>query len=226
LDSRPRGNDDATASEPLVNRTPDDIERKAERTIGTADEFWREPPNPLADVAQVTPPPVIEHEDAPTTESLVNRALDDLERKVLLTIGTVAGFWREQIHLLAVLAGVMVVVALCLIEFLRRRPVRISSGVKFIDLKSKTPAELVSFAEENGVENASTMPMQELQFAILKQLRAPNQVAADPSAAVAAGPIAPSRLAHVFLLVAFALTVGWLYVLGAGASKLVLWLFF
>jgi transcription termination factor Rho len=34
------------------------------------------------------------------------------------------------------------------------------------DLKSKTPAELVSFAEENGVENASTMRKQELLFAI------------------------------------------------------------
>jgi hypothetical protein len=38
------------------------------------------------------------------------------------------------------------------------------------DLKSKTPAELVSFAEESGVENASTMRKQELMFAILKQL--------------------------------------------------------
>src|SRR5439155_21572 len=34
----------------------------------------------------------------------------------------------------------------------------------------KTPAELVSLAEENGVENASTMRKQELMFAILKQL--------------------------------------------------------
>jgi hypothetical protein len=33
-----------------------------------------------------------------------------------------------------------------------------------------TPAELVAFAEENGVENASTMREQELMFAILKQL--------------------------------------------------------
>ena len=32
------------------------------------------------------------------------------------------------------------------------------------------PAELVSFAEEKGVENASTMRKQELMFAILKQL--------------------------------------------------------
>ncbi|OKO67054.1 hypothetical protein AC628_40425, partial [Bradyrhizobium sp. NAS96.2] len=32
--------------------------------------------------------------------------------------------------------------------------------IKLQDLKSKTPAELVSFAEENGVENASTMRKQ------------------------------------------------------------------
>ena len=44
--------------------------------------------------------------------------------------------------------------------------------IKLQDLKSKTPAELVSFAEENGVENASTMRKQELMFAILKQLAA------------------------------------------------------
>src|SRR5512133_4159535 len=44
--------------------------------------------------------------------------------------------------------------------------------MKLQDLKSKTPAELVSFAEENGVENASTMRKQELLFAILKQLAA------------------------------------------------------
>ncbi|UPK35808.1 transcription termination factor Rho [Bradyrhizobium sp. 186] len=42
--------------------------------------------------------------------------------------------------------------------------------IKLQDLKSNTPAELVSFAEENGVENASTMRKQELLFAILKQL--------------------------------------------------------
>src|SRR5437899_2597846 len=42
--------------------------------------------------------------------------------------------------------------------------------MKLQDLKSKTPAELFSFAEENGVENASTMRKQELMFAILKQL--------------------------------------------------------
>jgi transcription termination factor Rho len=42
--------------------------------------------------------------------------------------------------------------------------------MKLQDLKAKTPAELVSFAEELGVENASTMRKQELMFASLKQL--------------------------------------------------------
>ena len=42
--------------------------------------------------------------------------------------------------------------------------------IKLQDLKAKTPAEMVSFAEESGVENASTMRKQELMFAILKQL--------------------------------------------------------
>jgi transcription termination factor Rho len=42
--------------------------------------------------------------------------------------------------------------------------------VKLQDLKSKTPIELLSFAEEHEVENASVMRKQELMFAILKQL--------------------------------------------------------
>lgn len=42
--------------------------------------------------------------------------------------------------------------------------------MKLEDLKEKSPAELVSFAEEHGVENASTMRKQELMFATLKQL--------------------------------------------------------
>src|SRR2546421_11368210 len=56
---------------------------------------------------------------------------------------------------------------------LRRRP---SSGLtrmremKLQDLKVKSAAELVSFAEELEVENASTMRKQELMFGILKQL--------------------------------------------------------
>ena len=42
--------------------------------------------------------------------------------------------------------------------------------MKLEDLKRKSPAELVTFAEETGVENASTMRKQELMFATLKQL--------------------------------------------------------
>ena len=41
---------------------------------------------------------------------------------------------------------------------------------KLEDLKCKSPTELLSFAEEVGVENASTMRKQELMFATLKQL--------------------------------------------------------
>jgi transcription termination factor Rho len=44
--------------------------------------------------------------------------------------------------------------------------------MKLQDLKIKTPTELLSFAEEVGVENASAMRKQELMFAILKQLAA------------------------------------------------------
>jgi len=44
--------------------------------------------------------------------------------------------------------------------------------MKLEELKVKTPAELLSFAEESGVENASTMRKQELMFATLKQLAA------------------------------------------------------
>jgi transcription termination factor Rho len=46
------------------------------------------------------------------------------------------------------------------------------SEVKLEDLKRKTPTELLSFAEEVGVENASTLRKQELMFATLKQLAA------------------------------------------------------
>ena len=44
--------------------------------------------------------------------------------------------------------------------------------IKLQDLKDKTPAELVAFAEENEVESASTLRKQELLFAILKRLAA------------------------------------------------------
>ncbi|MGA7115674.1 MAG: transcription termination factor Rho [Hyphomicrobium sp.] len=43
---------------------------------------------------------------------------------------------------------------------------------KLEDLKRKSPTELLSFAEEVGVENASTLRKQELMFATLKQLAA------------------------------------------------------
>ncbi|MBV8835119.1 MAG: transcription termination factor Rho, partial [Alphaproteobacteria bacterium] len=44
--------------------------------------------------------------------------------------------------------------------------------MKLQDLKSKSPTELLAFAEEHQVENASTMRKQEQMFAILKQLAA------------------------------------------------------
>jgi transcription termination factor Rho len=42
--------------------------------------------------------------------------------------------------------------------------------IKLKDLKKKSPTELLAFAEEHEVENASIMRKQELMFAILKQL--------------------------------------------------------
>jgi transcription termination factor Rho len=47
--------------------------------------------------------------------------------------------------------------------------------IKLQDLKAKSPTEMLAFAEELQVENASTMRKQELMFAILKQL-ATNEV--------------------------------------------------
>ena len=44
--------------------------------------------------------------------------------------------------------------------------------MKLSELKAKSPAELLVFAEEYEVENASTMRKQELMFAILKELAA------------------------------------------------------
>ncbi|MFY8156406.1 MAG: transcription termination factor Rho, partial [Rhabdaerophilum sp.] len=44
--------------------------------------------------------------------------------------------------------------------------------IKLQDLKTKSPTELLNFAEELEVEGASTMRKQELMFAILKQLAA------------------------------------------------------
>ncbi|KAB0679349.1 transcription termination factor Rho [Aureimonas leprariae] len=44
--------------------------------------------------------------------------------------------------------------------------------MKLQDLKNKKAPELIAFAEENGVENASVLRKQELMFAILKNLAA------------------------------------------------------
>jgi len=43
-------------------------------------------------------------------------------------------------------------------------------SLKLKELKAKTPAELLSFAEKHDIENASTLRKQELMFAILKKL--------------------------------------------------------
>jgi len=45
-------------------------------------------------------------------------------------------------------------------------------NMKLSELKAKNPAELLVFAEEQEIENASTMRKQELMFAILKELAA------------------------------------------------------
>ena len=44
--------------------------------------------------------------------------------------------------------------------------------MKLEDLKLKSPTEMLSFAEQVGVENASTLRKQELMFAVLKELAA------------------------------------------------------
>ena len=43
------------------------------------------------------------------------------------------------------------------------------------ELKQKTPSDLLAFAEELEIENASTLRKQDMMFAILKQL-ATNEV--------------------------------------------------
>src|SRR3569833_2577988 len=42
--------------------------------------------------------------------------------------------------------------------------------MKLQDLKSKTPTDLLAFAEELEIENASSMRKQDMLFAILKEL--------------------------------------------------------
>ena len=44
------------------------------------------------------------------------------------------------------------------------------------ELKAKSPADLLAYAEELEIENASTLRKQDMMFAILKQL-ADNEVA-------------------------------------------------
>ncbi len=52
--------------------------------------------------------------------------------------------------------------------------------MKLQDLKTKSPVELLAFADEHQVENASTMRKQELMFAIIKKrAKAGEQVFAD-----------------------------------------------
>jgi transcription termination factor Rho len=46
--------------------------------------------------------------------------------------------------------------------------------MKLQELKTKTPTDLLAFAEELGVENASTMRKQDMMFAILKELAERN----------------------------------------------------
>lgn len=49
-------------------------------------------------------------------------------------------------------------------------PAKAHTEMKLLDLKSKSPTELLEFAEQHGVENASTLRKQELMFAVLKRL--------------------------------------------------------
>src|SRR5690606_38947987 len=53
-----------------------------------------------------------------------------------------------------------------------KAPIASMQNIKLSELKAKSPAELLAFAEEMEVENASTMRKQELMFAILKELAA------------------------------------------------------
>ena len=46
-----------------------------------------------------------------------------------------------------------------------------SKNLKLRDLKKKTPQELLVYAEELGVENASSMRTQDMLFEILKPLQ-------------------------------------------------------
>ncbi|MDG1996528.1 MAG: Rho termination factor N-terminal domain-containing protein, partial [Emcibacteraceae bacterium] len=47
--------------------------------------------------------------------------------------------------------------------------------MNLLDLKKKSPADLLDLAEENNVENASNMRKQDMMFAILKAFAARNE---------------------------------------------------
>ena len=48
-------------------------------------------------------------------------------------------------------------------------------NLKLKELKKKTPQELLSYAEQLKVENASSLQTQDMRFAILKNLAADNK---------------------------------------------------
>ena len=50
------------------------------------------------------------------------------------------------------------------------------------ELKKKSPIDLLAFAEELEVENASAMRTQDMMFAILKQLADKNEEISDKEA--------------------------------------------
>jgi transcription termination factor Rho len=54
--------------------------------------------------------------------------------------------------------------------FFQAHKVSVMQQIKLQDLKSKSPTELLAFAEELEVENASTLRTQDMMFAILKKL--------------------------------------------------------
>ena len=66
------------------------------------------------------------------------------------------------------------------------------------ELKAKSPADLLAFAEQLEVENASTMRKQDMLFAILKEL-------ADHDVEISAGGVLGSITRRIWL---FALTRG------------------
>ena len=73
--------------------------------------------------------------------------------------------------------------------------------IKLKDLKKKSPTELLAFAEENEVENASIMRKQELMFAILKQLASREvEIIGDRKAAICWGLVSAKSKGPAFRL--------------------------